>query len=223
MIPLEWYQDSIACLEVAKILLDEVEEQQEAAIYNSDVIPYLKVSIKNTLENCRSPLDYAANYISTLYPSRSGYPQFPIIRDSNKALESIEWALKCTPDSEILKIIKESQLTKDWMNDLTTLVNRNKHNNLSHHDITNTSHIEYMNIGGNHFYGSTFSGNGIDIQIGDKSFTGAETLNIHPGIKGDFSRKYYFKDLDKEVYPTLHEIVVAAEDVISRLYKFLSK
>ena len=42
MIILEWYDDSIACLEVAKIMLIQVAEKQEAAIYDKDVLPILR-------------------------------------------------------------------------------------------------------------------------------------------------------------------------------------
>ncbi len=49
------------------MMLDNIQELINESVTHSDVIPYLKVIIKNFLENCRSPLDYTANYIFFTY------------------------------------------------------------------------------------------------------------------------------------------------------------
>lgn len=223
---MEWYNDSQACIEIAKTMLIQVEEQQVETMLDSNILPYLKVTIKNTLENCRSPLDYAATYISSRYPAYNSHfkhPQFPILRKSKNADRNVKLALKCNPDIEIINIIKNSQLGLTWLTDLTDLVNYNKHNNLSKQNITNTSILEDFSFGGVTLKNVTFSGNANDIGFNGQGFSGVELLKLDPNLKGTFHRSYVFSDIDKEVMPTLSEIIQRTEKTIDILYQYFNK
>lgn len=65
----DWYKDSKACLFVAWDSIKDVEDYSNKAITEKESIylPVLNVRVKNALENCRSPLDYAAVYIFDTY------------------------------------------------------------------------------------------------------------------------------------------------------------
>lgn len=224
---MEWYDDSIACLEVAQYLLFEIEKKQHEAIKDNNNIPYLKVTIKNFLENCRSPLDYAANYIfdtycrdaytpheikkiRTYYPKRNSKKLFDIcIRDEFRGLKN----------KQVVQIFESSQsFNVVWFDDLTKLINENKHRNLTNQKIHNETHIKKGVLGNTkHFENVIFSGNKYDFGAGDKSFSGFELNKVFNNLDATFGREYIFKDLNKNVIETLRPIVTEAKKVIISL------
>lgn len=225
---MEWYNDSIACLEVAKSLLLDIEEKQNEAMINNDVIPYLKVSIKNFLENCRSPLDYAANFIfdthcrdkytphelkkmKIYFPKRNTKSLFEICMKSDFRGLNIR---------EIINIFESAQsYNETWFDDLTKLTNENKHRNLTNQKITNTTHIKSGILGNFHLENVTISDFQSDIVVNGTSYSGIGLTQAFNQIDATFMRDYVFKDLNKNVMETLNPILKGSSQVINSLFE----
>lgn len=230
---MEWYRDSIACLEVAELLLLDIEEKQREAIRDNNILPFLKVSIKNCLENCRSPLDYAANFIFDTYCREKCKPeklkkishkiQFPIVKDPQNFNGHIHYYFEGLKNKKIIQIFESSQkYNVTWLDDLTKLVNENKHRNLTLQNINNTTRINHGSLGGRiNFYGTTFSGNTNDLVIDGKMYSGFEMTKAFSNIDATFDRKYMFADLNKDVLQTLQTIVIETRKVIDALHDVL--
>ncbi|MFE4036181.1 hypothetical protein [Priestia sp. YIM B13489] len=238
---IEWLDDSKACLDTAAVMIEEVEQLAQQSIKDESAIPYLKVKIKNCLENCRSPLDYVANYIFDTYCRNNytkkelhkfGKPYFPIrktdslfdicIRDNFRNLLNSR--------SDIVDILKSCQQFKNstWLQDLTSLINENKHRNLTkQNDETHTT-IRDLNfthggveIGGISNITFVTSGHTTPIKYGggNLDFSGETSYPFVNKMDTDVKRYFFFRDLGRPVTPTLKEILEGTRDVIGKLEK----
>lgn len=235
---MEWLDDSKACLDIAQIMLDEVEELIQESIQHDDVIPYLKVKIKNCLENCRSPLDYVANYIFDSYCKMEYSPHelkkfnvyYPIAHSdysyNNYINKNYRGLNAKRPD--IVSIIRDSQSfgKDDWLKFLPKLINTNKHRNLTKQERKETGvYIHNMALQNGTVLKNVFSsGNGgADIMINGTPFN-SQTSHNHSSVESynaKFCVDFIFKDINKSVLPTLKDIYEGTATVIAKLEKNL--
>lgn len=236
---MEWLKDSKACLDIAEIMLDEVEELIQESIQHEDVLPYLKVKIKNFLENCRSPLDYSANFIFIAYCKsnykgealkRRGKVYFPIIpkklgKSSFYRQISENWKGLRQTNPTIVSILEECQhfSTVPWLNNLTYLINENKHRNLTKqkqekkafqvHNLVLPGNIIIKNA-------TSYGENGPNIVNYNGEIFNSETAMNHPTAKSFEATlyvDYYFTDLQLPVIPTLKQIFEGTKKTINNL------
>ncbi|WP_394136902.1 hypothetical protein [Cytobacillus oceanisediminis] len=226
---MEWINDSRACLDIAELMITEIDEMMKETIKHDDIIPYLKVKIKNCLENCRSPLDYAANYVFDSYCRMEYTPKelkkfnvyFPIahkevffnsyIKDKYRTLSEKR------PD--IVSVFKNSQSFNEdkWLKHLPKLTNENKHRNLTRQTKEKTTHIAKGQIGGITIENVTMIGDGIPIQYGD---TAIDFVNPSPYdhlFDASVDIEYFFEELGLSVLPTLSSIHKGSSKVINEL------
>ncbi|MFH7833881.1 hypothetical protein [Bacillus luti] len=235
---MEWLDDSKACLDIAQIMLDEVEELIQESIQHDDVIPYLKVKIKNCLENCRSPLDYVANYIFDSYCRMEYTPNelkkfnvyYPIAHSHSSYKNYINGKYRSldTKRPDIVNVMRNSQSfgKDDWLKFLPKLINTNKHRNLTKQERKETGvHIHNMTLQNGTFLQNVFSsGNGgADIVINGTPFNSQNSHN-HSSIES-YNAKFYvdfiFEDINKSVVPTLKDIHEGTTTVITELKKIM--
>lgn len=237
---MEWLKDSKACLDIAEIMLDEVEELIQESIQHEDVIPYLKVKIKNFLENCRSPLDYAANFIFIAYCKsnykgealkRRGRVYFPIIpkrlgKSSFYKQINEDWKGLRETNPKIVPILEDCQhfSTVPWLINLTYLINENKHRNLTKQRKEEKGvHVHNMILPGGNIFNNvqSFGNGGHDIVINGVPFD-SSTAQSHPHVNNynaTFYVEFFFTDLNTSVIPTLKEIYVGTKRLINDLDK----
>lgn len=226
---MEWLDDSKACLTVAKTMLTELEELMNDSIRNPNVIPFIKVKIKNCLENCRSPLDYAANYIFDTY-CKSEYTErelkrkkiyFPIRKQEplfNVCIRE-DFRKLITKKPDLVDILKKFQSFNGdlWLQQLTSLINENKHRNLSKHVKEKTTHVKNIHYDGVTI-GKLETNAETPLQIGD---TKIDFINPCPYDyiyeKASVKIEYFFTDLNLSVIPTLEAIYKGSSSVILEL------
>lgn len=234
---MEWLDDSKACLGVTQTMLEEIEVLIQESILNDDVVPYLKVKIKNCLENCRSPLDYAANFIFHTY-CKMNYSEkelkrlkvyFPIIIPKEGKDEKYEFdkSIKVNfkglinSNPAIVEILESCQgfNTNTWLQDLTFLINENKHRNLTKQNRDIASHIRSYTDENNNSFVDIFSSNSNGIVMGgiplDEKILKARTQGQN--VDATLLINYYFKELNKLVIPTLKDIYEGTSLVIKNL------
>jgi hypothetical protein len=235
---LEWVDDSYACLEIAEIILEEVDELIQESIQHDDVIPYLKVKIKNCLENCRSPLDYVANYIFETY-CKSEYTRdelnrlniyFPI-RNLKYGKKQFEWVISNnfrnlrSKNPSVVTIFESKQKFNGqlWLSNLSYLINKNKHKNLTknykEHVGTINHYVEDQN--GNVFSNNIVIGGNpsMGIVVDGHSLTDPSAVN-NPYFKNLSATYYYdflFTDLELPVTSTLKQIIEGVKKTINEL------
>jgi hypothetical protein len=229
---MEWLDDSKACLEIAQIMLIETKELIDESLKNEAVIPYLKVKIKNFLENCRSPLDYAANYLFDSY-CRANYSEkelkrmkvyFPIVkeaqgRDAQRDFEKwIKVSFKGLKEAneDVVNVLENCQFykTDPWLSNLTFLTNENKHRNLTKQNRTLSGHIENLQLPGLNIKGLTFEGVGTLIQYGDTPMNDFSHID---NFQGEVNADFVFSDLNLPVPETLDKILSGTQTVIKGL------
>lgn len=236
---MEWYEDSIACLDVANILLFDIKEKQKLSIEDKDIIPYMKVDIKNFLENCRSPLDYVAQYIfeehckneyiqeQMLKKKKNLNPRiyYPIRGDKEsfmKEIDKIYFPLKQNK-SEIINIFQKGQLFTSPRNPslhyLNFLTNQNKHRNLTKHERQIATHIRNYKDEFNNTYKNVCSSNNYGIVINGVPLgkMAIKAISEKKEIDATINVEYYFKDLNKSVIPTLEGIYKTVNMIIKEI------
>ena len=238
----DWYEDSKACLFVAWESIKDVENYSNQAITKkeSTYLPVLNVRVKNALENCRSPLDYAAVHIFETYcrgeysskkdldKNRAAKPQFPITNDKKIFEEQMSKKFK---NLNVLKpktyeIIEKYQPYNDneWLNDFTELINSSKHRKLEKQSRAVTTHIDnYLSLKRNiHFENVTIVGDAIGFSEGPSM---QDELIEHlqkgddPNVKMDI--RYFFSDTGFPEYETLYKYYTSVNKIIEELAESL--
>lgn len=228
---MEWLNDAKACLNVAREMLVEAQELQEQALENEIYIPYFKVKIKNFLENCRSPLDYSAQYVFDTYckveytgkERKSKKPYFPIraTRKEFNELIASDFRKLLEKKCEIVKMWENVQSfnSSEWLRDLNRLLNKNKHRHLTKQNKLRTTHVPHLQIGTNTFVNSIFKNTGTDIVVNGQPFNFGDP-NFPDSIRyfGETTNtEFIFSDLDKSIIPTLQQILDGAISVIDAM------
>lgn len=228
---MEWHEDSIACLAVAQNNLIAIEKLQIQAMHDPHLIPYLKVTIKNFLENCRSPLDYVANHIFDTY-CKSNYTSkelkknkvyFPVRPDKNLFYNSIKNNFRGFDNKEIIQILDTCQpYHVNWLSDLSKLTNENKHRNLTVQKTVDAALVHNGLLSGNIFQDVLFKDNNSDFRINDINYSGPK-LSQDYNVDATYSREYIFTALNKNISSTLKPIHIGTSNVISSIYDVLKR
>lgn len=230
---MNWLNDSKACLSVAEQMINEIEVITYESIKDPALLPFLKVKIKNFLENCRSPLDYAAQYIFDEY-CRTHYTERELRRlkvyyPYRKTESLLDVAIKenfrnlSLIRKDIVEIFKESQpfTNNYWLSYLTDLINENKHRNLSTQTKTQTTTIKHAQLGGVTITNSEM----VNVKT-PVHFNGTYINFINPSpydhlFDASVNVEYFFTDLKLSVLPTLRQIFTGISLVINELEKVL--
>lgn len=239
-----WFEDSVACLNVAKDTILYLEKTVPNAVEDEVLIPYVKVYTKNTLENLRSPLDYSANFIFNEY-CREMYvsnneirkngavlPKFPLTDNKDKFEKEMDRKFKGLDQTqpEVYRLLESMQYfnNKKWVKILNKLVNDNKHNFLTKHALKEFGiQVKYLktidgsilnNVG-------AFNSGKDNIVLGDIPFNEI-TAPTHPFVEeydADFFYKLHFLDTNTEVVDTLTNIYKEIREYIFNLQEITKK
>lgn len=217
-------------------MLEELEHDIQESIKQPDLLPYIKVKIKNILENCRSPLDYAAVFVFETY-CRNEYQSKKQMK-KKKALKP-SFVITDTPEKfeenmnnrfmnlyknsrKIYNVFKKAQPFNGnpWLKHLTDLVNENKHRNLTKQEKNVATQINYYkDENGNTFVNVFSDHNGIVIDgvpIGQKIL---EALSRNQPVDATIWVEYIFTDLKLSVIDTLFNIYNGSLSIINELEK----
>lgn len=226
---MEWLDDSKACLDVAQTMLKELEGLIQESLIKPEVVPFMKVKIKNCLENCRSPLDYAANYIFDTY-CKSEYTErelkkkktyFPI-RYQEKLFEiCIREDFRKLPQKrpDIVEVLKKIQSFNGdpWLQNLTKLINENKHRNLTKQAKEQITTIKNAQIGGIILENFTTVNVETPIQIDNTKVDFINPSPLDHLFDASVQIEYFFEDIGLSVLPTLSRIYDNAYSLILEL------
>lgn len=231
---MSWKQDSNDCLLVADHMLSELKSLLDVKKINESDLPFIKIKIKNILENCRSPLDYVSNYIFITYckeeyKSRERkfnvyYPNRSNKKDFDKCIDSYYRSLP-RKRKDVMQLLEDSQPFPNrnkWLADLNKLNNGNKHNKLSPQRKVRSTRVHYGNFNGNVIIGGYFANNGSDIGDGINSYTFGESPELDKYFVYDSTFNLYFDELNLPVIETLQNIVINTRNVIEDLEKVLA-
>lgn len=225
---MNWYKDSLLCLNEAKEIIQQIEELENNSIHDIELLERCKPKIKNCLENCRSPLDYSANYLFENY-CRDSYEikdlkwikhNYPITYKKNNFHQNLQknFIGLNKKRHDIVKIIEQSQPfvnNEQWLKKLTSLVNENKHARLTFYKSDKYIHTGNMKFGGIDFSNNTLINVGVPI-----SFNGIDydLINNFPSGSNpeEVTSKHiiYFEELDITVVETLKEIHKGVSDIV---------
>lgn len=241
---MEWLDDSRACLDISEMLLGKIEEMIPESIQNAVLIPYIKVKIKNCLENCRSPLDYAAQFIFDEYcrvhfiekekkkPEKKQnldpniyYPVRDSVAGFEQAINYMFFPLKETKP-EIIELFKRGQLFSDpnnpFLHTLNSLTNENKHRNLTKHEKEQTTHVKNIRFNGVTIGELIAVNTETPLQIGDTKMDFIKPSRYdHIYDEASVKIEYFFADLKLSVIPALESIYSGANSIINELEKVI--
>lgn len=134
-----------ALIEHAKKGLEKIESEYKSSIESKTIQPSLQIDVKNVMENIRSSLDYLAHDIYDNCIKKdliaSGKPEirdiyFPYGKDENGFKSTLGKSLPqlntlCPKLSDIVEGIQPHKSGNDWLYDLCSICNHNKHNALT--------------------------------------------------------------------------------------------
>lgn len=232
---MNWYKDSLLCLNEAKELIQQIERLEENSIHDVDLLERCKPKIKNCLENCRSPLDFVSNYLFETYCKEKYNTEelkwkrnnFPITYKKDKFHRYLKTEFKNlnTVKHDVVKIIEKTQpfsRNEQWLKHLTSLVNENKHARLTFNKADKTINIKKLEFSGVTMTNVTMTNVGIPISIGDKSY---DLINSFPpsSTQIDVTAKnnIIFEELDIPVVETLKAIHENVLETINSIQKCL--
>jgi len=227
--------DIQAVLDRAKSDLDEIKTEYEKSLDDKEISSDLRISIKNCLENIRSSLDYLAHQIFKEYcKGENSKIYFPIYSEDKQKFE--KFMKKTYPDldktnSKIYKTLESLQYYNDptnneWMKDLVSLVNGNKHRKLSPQTRVERKQLRLssgstgISLGGG---ASIKLGSGASIRMGGKTIYGGQTLSaVSPSIRADPGLgvkrtiwvDFKFDELGKSVIPTISKILDVTQAIV---------
>ncbi len=228
---MNWYKDSLLCLNEAEEIIQQIEELEKNSIHDIELLERCKPKIKNCLENCRSPLDFVSNYLFDTY-CKDKYTSndlkykrnyYPITYKKHKLYEYLDKNFKGLDSNqhEIVKIIDTTQPFKSndkWLDSLKTLVNENKHANLTFNTSEKSIDIKKLEFGGVKFTNVTMTNVGVPIRIGNQDY---DLINSFPpgSINQDITakNKISFEELKLPVVETLKQIHKGVSDTINSI------
>lgn len=132
---MERYEDSVELLNEVKRNLVRIREQYKCARKDENIKFVLRPLVKTSLEHLRSILEYSAQDISTFYNSKNKRIYFPYGKDKESFQASVERNLpnieQNQPLYKLLESLQPHSSGDNWLIDLCTQTNFNKHNSLS--------------------------------------------------------------------------------------------
>ncbi len=226
-----------ALVSSAKEQLAKVKKEYEVSLAEKTIKPALQVSIKNLLENLRSALDYCAREICET-SSASASPvvnvYFPITRRGAKREDFPSLLEKNLPNvrsrrpdlASLLASFQEfASSDNDWLPDLATLANENKHDQLTPQirREKRSLRIQSKGVGMVMGEGTRISmGPGTQIRMGDAVIQGGQSFGpgSPPRVSGDATVEetvwvsFEFAAVGKPVVPFLERAIGGVSDVV---------
>lgn len=215
---MDWLNDSLACLEEAELQLETIRTLINTSMSSTQNEPKIKLTSKNFIENCRSPLDYVACYAFDKY-CKSNYEEkelkrmktyFPILSCETRFEECIAKNFKGLKEiaPEVFDLFQSLQPFNgnQWILNLNSLAKENKHRNLTKQRVSKNTHIKRGQIGG--------------VTMENVTIENCETPIVYNGTPIDFITPspydsffdaktelvYFFKNGNLQVLPTLTDI-----------------
>ncbi|WP_394899398.1 hypothetical protein [Clostridium paraputrificum] len=228
--------DAKTCIIESRIILNDIKVIYYSNLYQDTLPSSLKIKIKNFLENCRSSLEYIANYTFYKYCSNN-YTEKELQRLSNGIYFPIKNSKivfdKCISSKykgldqniPILNLFESIQpFNSEWLEHLKILSNKNKHVNFTKQNRYESGHIDYMQDS----YGNTFSNitsNGCKhiVTLNGKPVTMAN-ISSNPFINsfiGNIYVEFVFDETNTPILNTLFNILHGVEEFISKYEKLL--
>lgn len=214
---------------------ETIKEEYNKSLHDEKISASLKISIKNCLENLRSVLDYLGKQIynenNCKGANRTYFPIFSKDKQSFDKFMQENYPNLDTVDPTIYTKLEDIQFFKnptenEWMSNLVTLVNENKHEKLSPQTKTERKELSISSGGtGIRLSGGTSirMGSGTSIKIGGKTIYGGQTISPDSNfiradpaldIKKVIWIDFIFDELNKPVIPTLSKIIDGVQKTI---------
>lgn len=229
---MQWLKGSRACVAEAQDLYTIIENAMTKELTEIE-LDRVKVKIKNFFENCRSPLDYIANYIHETYClGKKQNLYFPIRHTEKKFKEYMKTSYFGLEKSNInlynlLESMQPYHLEYTWLRDLSTLVNHNKHQNLSRQKNQTNLYNASFKINGNTFINCSSVGSiKSPLSINGQAITNLDLVKTNPFIKsfsGEFEYIYYFSDFKLPVSATINTIINGVDSIIEDIASEINK
>ena len=226
------YEDIQAHLWIADKSLERIESSYQISLKDREILPQLKIEIKNYLENLRSVLDYLANEINERYCSKKTKVYFPTSCYNHNAFAS--YMRRYFPGLQVAKkdIYDKFESFQSYVPKapkclplFASLVNENKHDRLSPQTRTEKRGLKIDFSGGGGITlgpGARITGTGSIISGGHVLDFGGKT------ISGDSPAEYVpetikqtviiwvgfrFDAIDREALPFLKEIISVVRNI----------
>lgn len=222
-----------ALIQSAEEYLRELKNNYEQSLVSKQIDLSLQVQIKNILENLRSALDYVAVKIYDKCSSSKAASKiyFPIARKGAKGSDFVSIVEKNIPDClktrpDLVKLLESFQEftnpNNDWLPDLATLCNENKHVQLTPQ--TKTEKVKRITVKTKNsemgwdpasvHFGSGVSIGGVPVNPSTQLPVPSPTHTVEKEIWVDFQF-----DNNKSVLPFLQECVKGVKDIVEILEK----
>lgn len=227
---MNWYKDSILCLNEAADLIQQVEELEKKSIHDIELLDRCKPKIKNCLENCRSPLDFVANFLFDTYckeiytPDELKYNRvyYPVTYKRSKLHDNLRKNFKGLNNKKhgVVKLFEQTQPFKEndkWLQHLSSLVNENKHAKLTFNRADKSIDIQHLEFGGFTFNNVTMTNVGVPIKIGDTEYDLINNFPPGSSHRTTAKHKIHFEELDMPVTETLKDIHQGVFNIISAI------
>lgn len=226
--------DALIILNFSTNMFDNIKLLYDKCTYEEDLTPILKINIKNFLENIRSSLDYTANYLFDKY-CISSYDQkelnkikkkiyFPILDNSDKFNKSISNKFKGLPN-DIISILEKYQPynSNDWISNLVSIVNNNKHIELSKSIRTESGTIDYFeDMSGNIISNCYFENVTHAVVINGVPLSNNYANNPYvKSFSGNIQVDYYFSITNTHIIDTLDKILNGSKSLLNDLVNIL--
>jgi len=235
-------------LEHAKKDLEKIKAEYETSLQSKTISASLQIDIKNLMENLRSALDYVAHdiYESVVKPDclTSGEKEikdiyFPYGKDENDFRSSMG---RCLPKLDslspsifgILERIQPHKCGNDWLYNFCSILNQNKHDQLSPQKREEKRGLKLDFAGGGGITlgpggvmrgtGKIVSGDGVLDLKGNIISGDSPAVNLPPTIKQTIVIwvGFRFADTEVEVLPLLQlatkEVEQLADDIYLSIY-----
>src|SRR5690625_518794 len=198
----DWYKDAMHKLEYADYKIKKLKEE----IDNDDFLEkrFIKNEINDILGNIRPPLDYFAKYIARNIGSKAQSPAFPFAT-SEADFKNKYWKHIAIKSEKLANHFRTVQKYNGctWLAELNKMNNNEKHQEINKQEVEVEENVPYMNIGGNHFYNTTFRGNAKNVVIQSNGVEKELDISRIPGYNKKYI--YIFKYNEKEVFECLSE------------------
>lgn len=234
------YDDIQAHRDAAKTSLALIEEEYQSSLKARQINPQLKIQIKNYLENLRSCLDYIAGEINEKYCTRRIRCYFPMACkdkiDFCKFMRGYFPGLEARRKDLFDKLESYQAYNangRQFLPPFATLVNENKHDQLSPQTRTEKRGLKIDFAGG----GGITLGPGASIKGTGKIISGEGILELKgKTISGDSPAEglpqtikqtviiwvgFRFDAIGKEALPFLKEVLSGVESIVDDLSKEL--
>lgn len=227
--------DIQAVLDTAKQDFEKIKNEYQKSLQDEEISSSLRISIKNCLENIRSSLDYLGYQISEENcPKNNSKIYFPIFFNDKQSFDKFMTKTYPNLDSNNSKLYSKIESIQyyinpsenEWMKDLVTLVNENKHRKLTPQTRTQRKQLNISSGGAGISLGGGASiklGGGASIRMGGKTIYGGQTISpdnpfIHadPGlnVKRTIWVDFKFDELKKSVLLTITKIVNGVQQTV---------